>query len=61
MLQRKPEPTVAPMILLESEERWILTPTPDPRLGLGSVVQLAGTLWLVTWDSRHGFGAATLH
>jgi hypothetical protein len=47
-----------PMILVESRDRWCLARRPDPRLTVGTVFQVDGETWVVTWDSGCGFGDA---
>ena len=49
------------LILVESDDLWVLTERFDPRLTLGSVFELAGQRWTVTWESDHGFGPTSVN
>ena len=57
----QPMGPAAPLILVESTSEWVLTPKFDPRLEVGSVFEYLGSLWMVTWESRAGFGADQAH
>ena len=53
--------TETKLVLVESNDEWVLTRAFDPRLEVGTVFQLLGNLWHVTWESRKGFGGGSVH
>jgi len=55
-----PEPRET-MILVESDQQWVLTHKFDPRLEVGCIFTYLGTLWTVTWESDDGFGPSATH
>jgi hypothetical protein len=49
------------LILLETDEYWVVAPRLDNRLEPGAAIIYQDQVWSITWTSDSGFGEATRH